>query len=316
MALLADYAITPDVFDVMSYSSEEVCEARLEQIREPMFTEGLVRDLRDGEWRGTFANPERAWHRWTKEIVKKLAAQGRLIRFPSVLPNPPIDDQGWCAEAVVSRKVQAFTGGIIVTETVKNLYPQERLVERIDQLRSAQWWAARSPSVRLSRTLADYKKHLGPVLRFSNSLMFVDPHLDPMQYRYREFGELVEMAGQRRPPPRIEIHRVCYEGSGPGRRFPMRKESDFFELRFREGLSDNLRTAGLHAEVFIWDDFHDRYLISNLIGISLQNGFDTASNRQDVTTWTRLGRRVRDDVQLEFDPVSERHKLHVRFMIP
>ena len=40
MALLADYAITPDVFDVMSYPNEEVCEARLELIREPMLTEG------------------------------------------------------------------------------------------------------------------------------------------------------------------------------------------------------------------------------------------------------------------------------------
>ena len=48
MALLADYAITPDVFDVMSYPTEEVCEARLELIREPMLTEGLVRDLRGG----------------------------------------------------------------------------------------------------------------------------------------------------------------------------------------------------------------------------------------------------------------------------
>ena len=34
MPLLADYAITPDVFDVTSYSNDEVCEARLETIRE------------------------------------------------------------------------------------------------------------------------------------------------------------------------------------------------------------------------------------------------------------------------------------------
>ena len=48
MPLLADYAVTPDVFDVASYSNEEACRASLELIREAMLTEGLVRDLRGG----------------------------------------------------------------------------------------------------------------------------------------------------------------------------------------------------------------------------------------------------------------------------
>ena len=48
MPLLADYAITPDVFDVTSYSSEEVCGLYLGVIREAMLDDGLVRDLRDG----------------------------------------------------------------------------------------------------------------------------------------------------------------------------------------------------------------------------------------------------------------------------
>jgi len=315
MALLADYAITPDVFDVMSYSSEEVCEARLEHIREPMLTEGLVRDLRDGQWRGTFANPERGWHRWTKEIVRKLAAQGRLIPFPSVLPDPPVDDQGWCAEALGSGDIQEFTGGIIVTSAVKNAYPDEPMVARIDQLRNTPWWAARSSSVSLPRMMVDYVRHLDPVLRCSNSLLFIDPYLDPMQEGYREIGRLIEVAGRRQPSPRIEIHRACYEGFA-GRRFPMNEDRDYFERRFRDGMSAHLRAAGLQAEVFIWDDFHDRYLISNLIGISLPSGFNTTRNPDSITRWARLGRNDRDGVQREFDPASGRHALHARFTIP
>ena len=92
MALLADYAITPDVFDVMSYPNEEVCEARLELIREPLLTESLVRDIRDGEWRRFIENPARAWHRRGKELIRKLATQGRLVQFSSALPHPPVDD--------------------------------------------------------------------------------------------------------------------------------------------------------------------------------------------------------------------------------
>ena len=316
MALLADYAITPDVFDVMSYQTEGECEARIELIREPMLTEGVVRDLRDGEWRDSFKNPDRAWHRWTKEIVRKLAAQGRLIRFSSVLPAPPDDDQGWCAEALGSRNVRAFTGGgVIVTEAVKNAYPDEPLVARIDRLRNAPWWAARSSSVSLPRTIADYLTNLDPVLRCSNSLLFIDPYLDPMQEGYREFGRIIDVAGGRRPPPRIEIHRVCYEGF-TGRRFPMNEERDYFERRFHEGISDKLHAAGLQAEVFVWDDFHDRYLISNLVGISLPYGLATTRDPNSVTRWSRLGRNDRDGVQREFDPASKRHVLRARFAIP
>ena len=314
MPLLADYGITPDVFDVASYTNEEVCGLYIKMIREPMLTEGLVRDLRDGEWRRLFTNDTRIWHHWGKELIKKLTTQGRLIQFPPALPDPPPDDQGWCAEALATHNDRAFTGGIIVTEPVKSTYPNEPLVARIDRLGNAQWWAARSPSVTLTRTFADYEKHLDPVLRCSNSILFIDPHLDPTKSQYREIGALLALAGDRRTQaPKIEIHRVCYEGSGPARQF---KNDGYFKLQFHNGLAEPLRVAGLQAEIFIWDEFHDRYLISNLIGISLPNGFDTTQNPNAVTRWTRLGRGDRDDVQREFDVASRRHKLRCRFTIP
>ena len=102
MPLLADYAITPDVFDVTSYSNEEVCAARLETIREAMMTEGLVRDLRDGKWSRLFRPGNRSWHRRGTELVKKLSQQGRLIRHTPTLPDSPRDDREWCAEPFAS----------------------------------------------------------------------------------------------------------------------------------------------------------------------------------------------------------------------
>ena len=313
MPLLAEYAITPDVFDVASYTSDEVCRLCLEMIREPMLTEGLVRDLRNGEWRGLFTNDARAWHRRGKELVKKLATQGRLLRFPPALPNPPHNDYGWCAEALATHNDRAFTGGVIVTEPVKDSCPGESLVARIDRIGNARWWADRGSSVTLTRTLADYRQHLDPVLRCSNSFLFIDPYLDPAKRQYREIGTLLTLAGGRTPAPRIEIHRVCYEGSGQGRQS---KDVDYFKPRFHSELAGPLRAAGLQAEIFIWDSFHDRYLISNLIGISLPNGFDTTRDPNAVTRWTRLGRKDRDDVQREFDVAAGRHKLQCQFTIP
>ena len=45
MALLAEYALTPDVFDATSYNSEEVCGLHLQTLKEVLLNEGLVRDL-------------------------------------------------------------------------------------------------------------------------------------------------------------------------------------------------------------------------------------------------------------------------------
>ena len=316
MPLIADYAITPDVLDETSYSDADSCAARIETIREAMMTEGIVRDLRDGCWRNLFRSRHRAWHRRGTELVKKLATQGRLVGFPPALSRVPVDDLDWCAEALETHAKRKLTGGVIVTNRVKREFSQTHLVSRIDRLSGAPWWAARGTSVKLARTLFDYQKQLDLILRFSTSILFIDPHLDPMKHQYRDIGELLSGSGGRTPAPTIEIHRVCYEGSGESRRFPMRDVcQNYFQDRFSRALGPSFRTAGLRADVFVWDDFHDRFLISNLIGISLPNGFDTGG-AYEHTRWTRLSRSDRDDIQREFDPISRQHRLHVRFSIP
>ena len=308
--LLNDYAITPDVFDITSYSSKEVCGLRLDKIREVMMDEGLVRDLRSGEWRSLFGNNGRPWHGRAKEIVKKLYMQGRLVEFAASRTIAPATDEEWCVEALSSHRRRPMTGGVIVTHAVKAAYRREPLVERIDLLSRAPWWTSRDSSVRPDRKLADYRRHLRPLLRCANSLQFIDPHLHPERPGYRGFAKLLADAGRRRPAPSIEIHRVCYVGSGPRQTHPN------FEPIFRKELTEPLRAVGLSAEVFVWDYFHERYLLSNLIGIQLGNGFDTTGKPDDLTTWDRLGRKARDDIQLEFDPASNRHKLHARFTLP
>lgn len=307
MPLLADYAITPDVFDVTSYSDEEVCRLHLREIGSVMRTEGLVRDLHDGAWRALFADDGRPWHRRGKELVKKLATQGRLISSPRELPAVPVDDRAWCEEALRTHSRRPMTGGIIATGPIKDEYRSESLVARIDRLDRADWWRGRSSSIRLQRRAPEYRRHLDLILRCANSIQFIDPHLDPTRDRYRHVADLLRDAGRRTPLPQIEIHRCSRSGNAE-------LHVDQIESKFQE-LAGALQSINLRAQVFVWDHFHDRYLISNLVGISLPNGFDT-SNSTELTTWTRLGPRERDDVQREFDFASRRHHLHGKFSIP
>ena len=313
MPLLADFSITPDVFDSESYSNEELGRVYLRDMGNVICGQGLVRDHRCGEWRQLFAKESRSWHRAGKELLRKVDQQGRLPGFKPALRAAPGTDADWCTEALAAHQIRPLLGGVIVTETVKGSFQSTERVERIDRLDCATWWGDDNSSVRLLRNDSDYIQELQTILSFANSLQFIDPHLNPARQDYRGIRNLLVCAGSRKPAPLIEIHRVCYEGSGPNRE--ILKKHDL-EMAFRSNLASALHSAGLKVEVFVWDDFHDRYLISNLVGISLPNGFNTSKKPNDVTTWTRLGRDDSDDVQREFDPPNGRHKIRWQFSIP
>lgn len=172
-------------------------------------------------------------------------------------------------------------------------------------------WLGDKNSVELKRTTENYLQVLGPTLRHSKSIMFIDPHLDPTRDNYKDFVELLKACGTRMFAHRIEIHRVCYSGSGRERQVVSETE---WRLRFNSVLGQTVRQMGLEVEVFLWDDFHDRYLISNLIGILIPNGFDTES-KPSTTRWARLDREHRDSVEKEFDPASRKRTLHYRFKL-
>ncbi|NIA11682.1 MAG: hypothetical protein GWP10_18660 [Nitrospiraceae bacterium] len=310
MSLLSEYALTPDIFDSTSYSSDEIGRTHLQHLKEVLLNEGLVRDLRNGAWHSLFIDNIRPWHLRGKELLKKLITQHRLRLFPEVRDNEPTTDREWCQESLASHKIDPITG-IITTSKVAANFRDKREVASIDRLSSAHWWAIQSPSVRLARTTEAYKENLKLVLRCANSIMFIDPHLDPTRKNYGEFISLLEAMYDREPAPLIEIHRVCYYGSGSRRKLFTPSE---WKKRFHDEWDSRLQNVHLSVKIFIWDDFHDRYLISDLVGINVPNGFDT-TKRNSKTTWTRLGRNDRDDVQREFED-NGRHTLRCNFTVP
>jgi hypothetical protein len=311
MPILAEYGLVPDVFDSTCYTSADLCCVHLQHLKEALLSDGLVRDLHDGDWLRIFEQDGRAWHLRGKELLRKLATQNRLRTYPACGAAPPADDVGWCNEAIESH-TRLNLQGIVTTDATFGHFHKNVLVAPITRLSSAAWWRARSPSVRLRRNLTDYQAHLGLVLACANSVMLIDAHLDPSQVRYAQAVDLICAMAWRNPGPLIEIHRVCYVGSGEQRQIIEQSE---WQRRFTQAFAARLQAAGLRIEVFIWDDFHDRYIISDLVGIHLGNGLDTTTSTAK-TTWDRLGRDDRDDVQREFDPASGQHGLRGRFSIP
>lgn len=312
MPLMCEYALTPAVFDSMHYSSDEIVESNFALLKEALFNEGIVRDLYGGVWREQFSDTGRSWHLRGRELLKKLIKQNRLrIHSPSHMPLPN-SDHGWCEEALTSHDSLPLEG-VVTTQETASQYPRTHpLVANIGKLSSATWWGRRGSSARLYRNTAAYLEHLRLVLECANSLMFIDRNLDPTRPSYREFYRLLEPLRNREIPPLVEIHRTVYANEKGGR---VLHGIDEWRRRFCDSLSEVVDGVDLKIEVFIWDEMHDRYLISDIFGISAPNGFDISKTLDDVTTWTSVSRNDRDDISREYDPACHRHHLCDRFLI-
>lgn len=311
--MLNEVALTPDVFDGSLYSSQEACGIHLRYIREPLLGEVLVRNLRDGDWSKHIANTSSGrWHLTGKELFKKLATQNRLRTFAVAGKDDPLNDDQWCDEAIVSDTVENLEV-ILATDSVAANHSGCTLVHSIEKATNSKWWQGRSPSKMVPRNVAEYLRVLRLVLSHANSLIFVDPHLDPSQPRYSGFIRLL-LAAKRNPAATIEVHRCCYEGSGPSRQLFTGAGRAELEQRFRNSWHDPLKQAGIRVSVFVWPDFHDRALISNLIGMRLSNGFDESNDVNASITFSRLGKGDSEKIQRDFDEAV--NKPHYTFQVP
>ena len=315
MALFSEYAVTPDVFNESCYDSPALCDAYFRQLLEVLLSEGLIRNLRNGEWQAFFSTHARPWHYRTKHILKNLADAGRLVPSDPALSHILQTDREWCNEALASHDSTPLDG-IIVSDAIERTYRKNQLVESVNRLSQSTcaWWEPTNSSLRLKRTICQYKKALKLILRHAKSIMFIDPYIYPAQSNYADFVQLIKAARNRpprSPPPIVEIHSKIRNISGKNRE----ETRQIMENTFRNEFGPVLSQSNLKAEVFIWDDFHDRYLISNLGGILVPYGFDTSTS-STLTTWSRLGRSDRDDVQREFARGSSKHKLQFNFTIP
>jgi hypothetical protein len=309
MALISEYALTPAVFEETAYSSAEVCGLHLQGLKDVLLDGGLVRNLCGGEWVKSFGDVSRPWHQRGKELIKQLRTNKRIVHADPATAAVPQTDDDWCVEALASHAVLPLAG-VIATDLTAAPHKDNKIVSSVRKLSSAQWWDARSPSLRLRRTLADYEVALAPVLRHANSLMFVDAYIDPTdRHQYGDLMTLLAGLRSRSVKPTVELHRAAWYGGGNDKR---PRVSDVVAA-LTPALTLAATAAGLSVEVFLWDNMHDRYLITDIIGIGLPNGFSTTTAPEAETIWTRLGRSDRDSVQRDFDPAhrTPRHRFTV-----
>ncbi|MCP6761352.1 MAG: hypothetical protein NHB32_22045 [Fischerella sp. CENA71] len=295
--MLTEYSLGSCIFDIECYIGDDqerrrLCYSKLKELKEIILEEeALIRDLREGAWSKYVLNhPSK--HPDTKYIIEKLRL--RKVKAAKATALPSSHDE-WCQEAVDSHKNE-FLNAILTSQKTAANFTSIAEICSIEKLTIAKWLQTHSCSVRLQRNINEYLKYLGVVLNQAKMIKFIDPYFDPdpMRRGYTDFHHLITAARRdiKEPNKTIEIH--------------LRKQFSKADAKTQfENLSPALKNANLTAQVFFWDDFHDRYLITDIIGINLNNGFNTDNK---LTTWTKLSKSNRNNINDEFKPDSLRKK--------
>ncbi len=307
--MIHEYAILPGVFDPTNYTSPDACDFSLRWLKNGLLRSGLVRNLHDGSWESAVKENPNSLHMRAKELLKKLIQQGRLEIAPKEREAQPLADLEWLDEALLAH-ARTSLSAVLAVKAIKSLnpYKDNPLIEAVESLDSSPKWCGNCGTETITRDAATYLGHLTALVRTSRSIMLIDPHLDPSENRYQVVRELLRKCDGRTVKPLIEIHRVCYKGTGASRQFPDWESIFRAELGSVAAYTDSLK-------VFIWDDFHDRALISNLVGILMPNGFDVDQGNVGSTTWARMERHSVEQIQREFDPASGKHQLNKEFVL-
>lgn len=346
MSLLKDYAITPDVFKTDSYLCKGSCEnSRKRLYRRSIYrlfdmirSHGVIRNLREGEWLDAAKVNIDSLDTRTDRLLRKM--ERRSVQFKSQKSDhfTPSNDKHWLEEAIKTMHVQKFNGGIITAIPFDELFKTDvQFKELFDEFREKHrngaqirhvrdllggksgdldWWPqSGSPSIYLSKDVRDYKENLFPIFRYANYVHLVDPHIKLEQlYNQgkKDIGNMILGFGNGiESTLRITIH--TSKKALRGVNFEDEKKKSQREL------SAALRQAKVKSQidVFVWKDFHDRYLISDLIGIVLPHGFYAPGSQDSIgTTWTRLKETDREHIESKFGNKRKDDLFKPPFTIP
>lgn len=303
--LLYEFAMTPDLFDPGLISTNPQLEIILVELLRGMCDNGLVANLHNEGWhsyvrtRLTGLAPD-LQHR-VIECLTTLHDRNRLVTHPSRVGGNPVDDHDWFELALVSHRTVPFYS-IFLSQTVLNIrlnhdptFHEACCIEFSAALNSP-LWRQRTRTIRLTQSIADYRRILTPILRHARALTLVDPYMNPHEDRFFDTVELgAELLGRQsfgvHHPGRVHIHVGNKEVLLHGRRIidTVRDRFNAWERR----LQPLARRFGHRFRVFIWrkrprgERFHARFILTDQCGISTPEGLDYSAP-PTRTTWTLL----------------------------
>jgi len=319
--LLYDFAVTPDAFDPSFLQANSAASTSLTTLLDGIAKNGLLANLHGGQWKRRVLERVQSLPDDLHEVREDLVAhlelldgRGRLVkhrRGPATLIS---SDAEWLTLARSSNEVEPFQG-IVLGDPLFSATGDPSLIA-LSRLLSAPAWRNQVVSARVRTCVSDYQTIVGHLLRYAEKCHLIDPYLNPRSSRTFNVVPLAIAAlGKRRHDPIDRCSLVIYTGDPTDPRSPsaegVRARLGIWERelgRFVGPASAKHRvTVYLQRDRRVADSeaerIHDRYIISDIFGVSVQGGLDcTSNNTRNTTPWSRVEEVDRADILGEYAP--------------
>lgn len=301
--MLIELGILPEVLAKEHSPEERVLLKELDRI---VRREGIVHDFGFGKWKDSLLERQDL-PLLAKKLLEQWGLEGRLWEAPSGGSKFPNTDSEW------RREVQLYSSKICLTSIIAiEPFPFPKggaqLTSLSDLIEAP--WRETSQSTRTYLKSSSYNKLLKPIVEKSFRLTIIDPYLNPDGY----ITELLPFCTKLDAPIHVHIPLIS-----PGERRTVLPSEAFSWKEKRQHefsrFDTQLKRKSLRAEIHLWDHFHDRFIITNLLGIHMGKGLSINDKVNEITTWSKLSKLDREAVEREFDSNSGQRTLKYKFTI-
>lgn len=290
--MLDEFALMPATLLPRGYLSPDHFEILVKPLERAFLERALIRDLHNAHWR-EYVTKEQMVDApiWASKMLEAFIQNKRLRPVREEKSDRPRTDSEWYDEAKLSNEREKLTG-IIVAE---KLNEHRGNVSSVRDLDDAHFWKDRHARV-VKRTVENYIQELNLIIECANSFMLIEPNFMPENKRFSGFflGLLEEIKKKNKGTPRIELHckKKNFQNLG----------AESVKKFFDRHIGSQCRSLKMPISVFVRSGRpHDRYLITDIIAISSDNGFDVDLGQVHTTVWHRLTKEVADSVQRQYD---------------
>ncbi|SRR6266536_1638060 len=301
--MIYEFALTPGIFSDKILSGSHDIARDLVRFLEGLCENGLVGDLCDGGLRPVIGKavsglPAGQLRDEIRVCVEVLDKRQRFVSRPYVGPGWPDEDVEWLAEALACHSQEGFYAIVTLSDNLRaRTCPSCTLP--IGSVWQSSLWQDRGNSRRVERKAAVFQTVLRPVLRHAKSIMLIDPNISPEKPRFfRSLQALVRTAYDRPDPTTLKVFEIHA-------RSPAFAASTYawFEGEVRSRIA-HLVPAGCRLRLILWQEMrpslHNRFVLTNFCGISLDRGLDECDTGPDMDDWQLLSENHRAAVWTDF----------------
>jgi hypothetical protein len=298
VSILQEIGLVPGVFDQANFDSLLHQQAAFSSFLPRLMEACFLRIPRADEWK-IQALRMCSSSKVLSEILKTLFKENRV--FPDRVDYKHVED--WLETYQLSHKRLRLSG--VIVEDLEERILDDLPTSQISQVGLAKWWIEHPIDV----VLRGKDKHamvgaFGELLRRASRLDFIDPYLNPSASGYSGFCDLIRELNHNPNKPKIVFHTS----------FKSELRTLESAQRAFEEISHVLIPSGKAADVYIWDPgdipdgFHARFLLTNLVGIRFDRGFQSHSWIDSDAfiiprgTAQRVSENFRNDVNSRFQP--------------